>query len=75
MFSGIGGVSYALRALYLDHVVVSFDLNHVANEVHRFNSPGKEILARNLTGMTAQELDQLEADVWTLCPPCQPFTR
>ena len=25
--------------------------------------------------MTAKELDKLEADFFTICPPCQPFTR
>jgi tRNA (cytosine38-C5)-methyltransferase len=76
-YSGIGGVSYAFQKLNLSHAadITSLDINDVANEVHAFNFPDKRVLTRNLTGITASELDQYAADVWTMSPPCQPFTR
>lgn len=77
LFSGIGGVSYAFANLQLPHSpdVTAFDINHVANAVHSFNLPNKKILTRNLSGITAADVDAYAADVWTMSPPCQPFTR
>lgn len=74
-YSGIGGVSYAFRNLTQEAAITSFDVNDVANDVHSFNFPEKKVLSRNLTGITASELEEYAADVWTMSPPCQPFTR
>ena len=77
LFSGIGGVSYALKSLNLPNEpdITAFDINHVANAVHSFNFANKKVMTRNLSGITASDLDSYGADVWTMSPPCQPFTR
>lgn len=76
-FSGIGGVSFALESLKVptDVSVTGMDINTVANDVYTFNFPHNELLPRNLNGIKAQQLDSIGADVWTMSPPCQPFTR
>lgn len=76
LFSGIGGMSCAVKQLGLhpEPEVVSFDINEVANQVHELNFPDDKIFERNLVAVTAQELDKIGADVWTMSPPCQPFT-
>lgn len=76
LFSGIGGMSFAVHSLKLSPSpeIVSCDINTVANEVHSFNFPGKVILQNNLAAISPEELDRIAADVWTMSPPCQPFT-
>lgn len=70
LFSGIGGVSAAVKGIGID-VVAAVDTDEAANEVHRANWPAP-VFCRNLS---ARRLDFLPvADVWWMSPPCQPFT-
>lgn len=55
--------------------VTAYDINTVANKVHSFNRPGKKVEARNICSITASQMDNIAADLWTMSPPCQPFTR
>mmetsp|Transcript_211 Transcript_211/g.448 ORF Transcript_211/g.448 Transcript_211/m.448 type:complete len:360 (-) Transcript_211:855-1934(-) len=74
-YSGIGGLHYSLlQACSEAEVVAAFDINLLANKVYEHNfgmKPGQYDIGR----LKAAELDQLEADVWLLSPPCQPYTR
>lgn len=75
-FSGLGGWHCAFEATGLNIIVLAaVDINTGANEVYRHNFPSTRILQRNICGLTAQELDSFAADLFTLSPPCQPFTR
>lgn len=52
----------------------SFDTSESVNQVYRFNFPGERLRQVNIESMKAPELDAFGAEVWTMSPPCQPFT-
>lgn len=72
LYCGIGGVSAALGSA--GHVVGALDLNTRALAVYRANFP-HPARARNLESISTAELGTLDADLWWLSAPCQPFTR
>ncbi len=79
-FSGIGGMHYGLDvcaaanpALRFD-VVSSFDINPVANTVYQHNRQRCPV-AKDIKGISVEDFASLNADLWVLSPPCQPYTR
>lgn len=72
LYCGIGGVSAALGDT--GQVVGAFDINTRALEVYRLNFP-HPTRARNLESVAGEELGKLDAELWWLSAPCQPFTR
>ncbi|RUP44925.1 hypothetical protein BC936DRAFT_148858 [Jimgerdemannia flammicorona] len=75
-YSGIGGMHYAARLANWDaHVLKAFDINTTANEIYTHNF-GKGVVAqRNIEALSLSFYDKLRADIWTMSPPCQPYTR
>ena len=79
-YSGLGGWTCALQGSKIDNqyeVLSAFDLNTIANEVYRINNHGGTLTPnpRSIDQLTAWGLDQYQANVWLMSPPCQPFTR
>eukprot|EP00118_Oscarella_pearsei_P012293 m.89599 g.89599 ORF g.89599 m.89599 type:complete len:357 (+) comp36611_c0_seq5:49-1119(+) len=75
-YSGIGGMHFALEESGLSHEVVAcLEINDVANAVYRHNFPGTPIMQRNIESLSVGEISKLNADVFLMSPPCQPFTR
>lgn len=86
-YSGSGMMRWALdRALESEGLgrrargLAAVDNSEVANAVYAANFPDDPVgpLRRNIEHLTAADLDAppfANADVWTLSPPCQPFTR
>ena len=75
-YAGAGGFHFSLqRSSILFDIVASIDINTNTNQVYQNNFPHTPHLNRNICGLTANELDDLRADVYVLSPPCQPFTR
>jgi len=82
-FSGIGGMRLALPSQIADipiRRVTAFDCSDNPNSVYKFNfelndRDGFEthLLPVLINGLTLGEVDG-KADVWTMSPPCQPFT-
>ncbi|XP_012535762.1 tRNA (cytosine(38)-C(5))-methyltransferase [Monomorium pharaonis] len=76
LYSGIGGMHYALRESGITaRVVAAVDINPVANDVYCHNFPETVLMNRNIQSISAQELNKLNVDVIFMSPPCQPFTR
>ena len=81
LFSGIGGMHYALKEAekYLNGVKFeicrAIDISDIANEIYRFNFPEVQVKASNICGLTPELLNKLEVDGIFMSPPCQPFTR
>lgn len=76
LYSGIGGMHYALRESEIAaEVVAAIDINPVANDVYGHNFPETVLMNRNIQSISAQELNKLNVDVILMSPPCQPFTR
>ncbi|KAJ3201295.1 C-5 cytosine-specific DNA methylase [Dinochytrium kinnereticum] len=81
-YSGIGGLHYGFQAAlpHLPHLhsrqisIHPFDVNENANLVYKHNhatSPSTQ----DITSLTSEDLDALNADLWLMSPPCQPYTR
>lgn len=82
LFAGIGG----LRAAWSEaHVVAAFDIDRHAREVylqsqmqsHAESDPAAawaDYHIREIQSLTAEELSELNADLWWMSPPCQPYT-
>jgi site-specific DNA-cytosine methylase len=91
LFSGLGGMRYALRAWqnggeWEDDAVESkretkrsaevaraFDVSPSANDIYRHNF-GDRVATRPIEKLSPSDLDQLQANLWTMSPPCQPYT-
>ncbi|WBW72070.1 tRNA (cytosine-5-)-methyltransferase Pmt1 [Schizosaccharomyces osmophilus] len=75
LYSGIGGMHYALKASNISfEVVCAIDINPLANTLynHNFGNRAKHI---DITKLDAADLDEYKCDLWTMSPSCQPFTR
>lgn len=81
LFSGIGGMHYALEEarkgipeLEFD-VKLAIDISDVANQVYKHNFPNVECKSGNICGLTPEKLSRLGIEGILMSPPCQPFTR
>ncbi|KAJ1860107.1 hypothetical protein LPJ73_001527 [Coemansia sp. RSA 2703] len=75
-YSGIGGMHFSLKEAGIDSEVVrAFDINTVANEVYKHNFPGVPVMQRSIESLPMSLFEALRADLWTMSPPCQPYTR
>ncbi|KAJ2825251.1 hypothetical protein IWW50_002935, partial [Coemansia erecta] len=75
-YSGIGGMHFALKEAGIDSQVVrAFDINTVANEVYKHNFADVPVMQRNIESLPMSLFEGLKADLWTMSPPCQPYTR
>lgn len=73
LFCGLGGVRAVLDGAV--ETVGAVDVSTVALDVYRANFPAPAPLPRLLEGLDAAALAAFGADLWTLSPPCQPYTR
>lgn len=74
-FSGIGGWRCALELSTCEYEIVSaFDINTLANDCYSFNFNQKPSSVL-IESVPVSVLDKLEADIWVMSPPCQPYTR
>ncbi|KAJ2187701.1 hypothetical protein EV181_002609 [Coemansia sp. RSA 532] len=75
-YSGIGGMHFALKEASVEcQVVRAFDINTVANEVYKHNFPGVPVMQRSIESLPMSMFEGLKSDLWTMSPPCQPYTR
>ena len=78
LFSGIGGMRCGLMEALGDGATdmkcVSLDLNVFCNEVYE-ESFGEAPHAMDITLLSLSWFEGIAADVWTMSPPCQPYTR
>jgi len=87
LFSGIGGMRHALEAAlggggaggarrFMLDVVASVDVHAGANAAYRHTfGPSSSPVAVDLATVDASFFDALgPVDLWTLSPPCQPYT-
>ena len=78
LYCGIGGAAAALcggAAGFAVRGVGAFDISEPAIAVYRHNFPGHPAAARLVDGIPSSRLAALEADLFWLSPPCQPYTR
>ncbi|KAI8326193.1 S-adenosyl-L-methionine-dependent methyltransferase [Martensiomyces pterosporus] len=75
-YSGIGGMHFALKEAGIDcEVARAFDINTVANDVYRHNFPEVSVMQRSIESLPMSLFEALRSELWTMSPPCQPYTR
>lgn len=75
LYSGIGGLAAALKDVApATQVVAALDVNHLARQVYALNfpHPSHGVL---IEFVDRRRLQDWQADLWWMSPPCQPFTR
>ncbi|KAG8191010.1 hypothetical protein JTE90_010868 [Oedothorax gibbosus] len=67
---------YALEATGISfQVVAAIDINPVSNEIYQHNFGSDNHFQKNLLSFTVADFEKMNADIITMSPPCQPFTR
>lgn len=79
LFSGIGGMRCGIvKALASESdAEISFkavDLNLLCNEIYS-NSFSETAESLDISSISKEWLQNVNADIWTMSPPCQPYTR
>ena len=72
LFSGIGGFSAAVIGCDVQ-VKAALDQDPEALSCYRLNFPEHPVRRVNLERISAWELTAMDADLWWLSPPCQPY--
>jgi site-specific DNA-cytosine methylase len=72
LFCGVGGFAAATGDRV--EIVAAVDINRVALEVYRHNFD-HPVVAASVESIPRSRLQEWDADLWWLSPPCQPFTR
>ncbi|KAI1888817.1 hypothetical protein AGOR_G00172660 [Albula goreensis] len=76
LYSGIGGMHYALKESHVPaEVVAAVDVNTTANEIYLHNFPDTPLWPKTIEGLTLDDFNRLQFDMILMSPPCQPFTR
>lgn len=76
LYSGIGGMHYALKDSGLPaQVVAAIDINTTTNQIYRHNFPDTPLWNKTIEGITLDDFNKLSFDMMLMSPPCQPFTR
>jgi site-specific DNA-cytosine methylase len=71
LFCGIGG--FAAAAGGSIQVIQAIDINRLCGETYQFNFD-HPWSALSLESISPKTLEQYDADLWWMSPPCQPFT-
>ena len=75
LFSGLGGMRTALHLLGLSGDFVAVDLAVEGSSLVYRNTWNEDVLNKDITSLSLDWFESVEATVWTLSPPCQPYTR
>jgi site-specific DNA-cytosine methylase len=71
LFAGIGGFSAAYSPR---EVVAAIDIDQAAKQTYERNFE-RPYYTRSIESITFDWIASLEADMWWMSPPCQPYTR
>ncbi|UJR30777.1 hypothetical protein I4U23_018297 [Adineta vaga] len=76
LFSGMGGMHSALDLIEIEYeIIAAIDINPTANLMYSSNFPQVPIINRSIETISIKQWEKWHADLWTMSPPCQPFTR
>lgn len=75
-YAGVGGFATAAARVWGDRSldIVPIDIDQTARRVYELNHAHK-VWTREIESLSARELQSIEADLWWLSPPCQPYSR
>jgi len=76
LFAGIGGMRLALSygGIRIEEAI-AVEVNEQALSVYRHNFGETGLVRRDLTGLNAAWFERQRCRIWTMSPPCQPYTR
>uniref|UniRef100_A0A0G4I888 DNA (cytosine-5-)-methyltransferase n=1 Tax=Chromera velia CCMP2878 TaxID=1169474 RepID=A0A0G4I888_9ALVE len=74
LFSGIGGMHYAFNYAGIPARFFPVDINDGASRMYE-NTFGGKVDRRNIATAPLRFFEGQYHDVWTMSPPCQPYTR
>lgn len=75
-FAGMGGMRAAgLLSGVSFNVVAAYEISELCAKAYQHNFGSHEWRSKTIERIPTAELDALQADVWLMSPPCQPFTR
>ena len=77
LFAGIGGMRLALESIVSAETLsfVAVEVSEPCRLAYESNFAGSHIVNRNVEQLPKAWFDTLGAQLWTLSPPCQPFTN
>jgi len=76
LFAGVGGMRLALSYAGLNIETVAVEVNESALRVYAHNFSGDgSIITKDICSLPAAWFEQQRCCVWTMSPPCQPYTR
>lgn len=75
LFAGIGGMRLALAYAGLDVEAVAVEVSEQALEVYAHNFGDTGLVRRDLLGLSTAWFERQQCRIWTMSPPCQPYSR
>ena len=76
LFCGLGGMRTALTLLGIPiDAVVAVDLAVEGSSSIYRNTWGDDVVNKDITSLPVGWFEAVAASIWTLSPPCQPYTR
>lgn len=54
---------------------MAYDVNPAANATYSLNFGPGIVSPKDLAKITSEALDEIDADLFVMSPPCQPYTR
>lgn len=75
-YSGVGGMHYALEQSNIPYEVLqAFEISDICTKIYKHNFPNNKVVPKLIETFPFAFFADLCPDIWTLSPPCQPFTR
>ena len=78
LFSGIGGMRCGIKEGLSRKEQVSFkavDVNRFCNDIYSNSYSDGDVECLDISALSREWLEAVGADIWTMSPPCQPYTR
>jgi len=75
LFAGIGGMRLALAYAGIDVEALAVEVNELALRLYGRNFGSSGVAARDLRSLSVAWFERQACPVWTMSPPCQPYTR
>jgi len=75
LFAGLGGMRLALSYAGLRVKATAIEINKQALAVYAHNFGAGDVVNRDLCGLSPAWFQKQNCRIWTMSPPCQPYTR
>lgn len=74
-FAGIGGFACAAQRVWGEDLdILAIDIDQTAQQIYQLNH-SQRVLTREIQSLATHALAEIDAELWWLSPPCQPYSR